>query len=117
MGLDGARSSRLAETVLGLAASSWRPILGRESPVAGLARLTGEAFDRVVGYCATRCAGPYVAIINRRRRSRVAMILDGHRSSLSNEALLPSAWAKEAAGSLRSRAAIMIGRRSRAPRR
>ena len=38
-------------------------------------------------------------------------------TSLSNEALLLAAWAKEAAGSLRSRAAIMIERRSRAPRR
>ena len=36
---------------------------------------------------------------------------------LSNEALLPSALALEAAGSLRSPAAIMIERRSRAPRR
>ena len=36
---------------------------------------------------------------------------------MSNEALLLSAWALEAAGSLRSRAAIMIERRSRAPRR
>ena len=36
---------------------------------------------------------------------------------LHNEALLLAAWALEAAGSLRSRAAIMIGRRSRAPRR
>ena len=45
------------------------------------------------------------------------MIHDGHRSSLSNEALLPTALVWEAAGSLRSRAAIMIGRRSRAPRR
>jgi ketosteroid isomerase-like protein len=35
----------------------------------------------------------------------------------SNEALLPAAWALEAAGSLRSPAAIMIGRRSRTPRR
>ncbi len=35
----------------------------------------------------------------------------------SNEALLLAAWDKEAAGSLRSRAAIMIERRSRAPRR
>ena len=34
-----------------------------------------------------------------------------------NEALLPAAWALEAAGSLRSLAAIMIERRSRAPRR
>ena len=34
-----------------------------------------------------------------------------------NEALLPPAWALEAAGSLRSRAAVMIERRSRAPRR
>jgi len=34
-----------------------------------------------------------------------------------NEALLPSAWALEAADSLRSLAAIMIERRSRAPRR
>jgi len=47
----------------------------------------------------------------------VAMILTGHRSSLSNEALLLAASGKEAAGSLRSLAAIMIGRRSRAPRR
>ena len=45
------------------------------------------------------------------------MILNGRRSSLSNEALLLPAWVREAAGSLRSRAAIMIGRRSRAPRR
>jgi hypothetical protein len=36
---------------------------------------------------------------------------------MPNEALLPAAGAKEAAGSLRSRAAIMIERRSRAPRR
>ena len=36
---------------------------------------------------------------------------------LSNEALLPAAWSREAAGSQRSLAAIMIGRRSRAPRR
>ena len=36
---------------------------------------------------------------------------------LSNEALLPAAWAGEAAGSLRSLAAIMIERRSRTPRR
>ena len=41
----------------------------------------------------------------------------GCRTSLPNEALLPTALAREAAGSLRSRAAIMIGRRSRAPRR
>ena len=34
-----------------------------------------------------------------------------------NEALLPSAQDKEAADSLRSLAAIMIGRRSRTPRR
>ena len=66
MGLDGAMSSRLAGTVLGLAASWWRPILGGGFPVAGLARLTGEAFDRVVGYCAAQCAGPYVETINRR---------------------------------------------------
>ena len=38
-------------------------------------------------------------------------------SRLPNEALLLAAWDREAAGSLRSRAAIMIGRRSRAPRR
>ena len=36
---------------------------------------------------------------------------------LANEALLPTAQAKEAADSLRSLAAIMIGRRSRTPRR
>ena len=36
---------------------------------------------------------------------------------LSNEALLLAACGREAAGSLRSLAAIMIGRRSRAPRR
>ena len=40
-----------------------------------------------------------------------------NRVGLPNEALLPSAWALEAAGSLRSPAAIMIERRSRAPRR
>ena len=34
-----------------------------------------------------------------------------------NEALLPSAWAGVAAGSLRSRAAISMERRSRVPRR
>ncbi len=34
-----------------------------------------------------------------------------------NEALLLAAWGTEAAGSLSSRAAIMIERRSRAPRR
>ena len=39
------------------------------------------------------------------------------RHTRPNEALLPTALATEAAGSLRSRAAIMIGRRSRAPRR
>ena len=38
-------------------------------------------------------------------------------SGPSNEALLPSAQAAEAADSLRSLAAIMIRRRSRAPRR
>jgi len=38
-------------------------------------------------------------------------------SSPPNEALLPSAWALEAAGSLRSPAAIIVKRRSRAPRR
>ena len=38
-------------------------------------------------------------------------------SAAPNEALLLAAWGREAAGSLRSRAAIMIGRRSRAPRR
>jgi len=47
----------------------------------------------------------------------VAIFMNSRPSSLSNEALLPSAWAVEAADSLRSRAAIMIGRRSRAPRR
>ena len=36
---------------------------------------------------------------------------------LPNEALLPSAWAWEAADSLRSLAAITMERRSRAPRR
>ena len=51
---------------IGLAASAWRPILGGEFPVAGLARLTGEVFDQVVGYCAAQCAGPYVATINGR---------------------------------------------------
>ena len=35
----------------------------------------------------------------------------------ANEALLPSAWAMEAAGSLRSRAATIMDRRGRAPRR
>ncbi len=39
------------------------------------------------------------------------------RTATPNEALLPPAQSKEAADSLRSRAAIMIGRRSRAPRR
>ena len=34
-----------------------------------------------------------------------------------NEAPLPTAWALEAAGSLRSLAAIIMERRSRAPRR
>jgi len=37
--------------------------------------------------------------------------------SLPNLALLLPAWGREAAGSLRSPAAIMIERRSRAPRR
>ena len=41
----------------------------------------------------------------------------GCRTSLPNEALLLAAWGREAAGSLRSQAAIMIERRSRAPRR
>ena len=41
----------------------------------------------------------------------------GHEGQPSNEALLPTAQAREAADSLRSLAAIMIGRRSRAPRR
>ena len=36
---------------------------------------------------------------------------------LYNEALLPSAWAREAAGSLRSLAATIMDRRSRSPRR
>ena len=53
----------MARTVIGLAMVSWRPILGGEFPVAGLARLTGEVFDQVVGYCAARCAGPYVQTI------------------------------------------------------
>ena len=39
------------------------------------------------------------------------------REPQANKALLPSAWALVAADSLRSLAAIMIGRRSRAPRR
>jgi hypothetical protein len=49
-----------------LAPSSWQPILGGEFPVIGLARLAGEVFDQVVGYCAAPCAGPYVETINGR---------------------------------------------------
>ena len=45
------------------------------------------------------------------------LIVARQRTSLPNKALLPAAWAMEAADSLRSRAAIMIDRRSRAPRR
>ncbi len=42
---------------------------------------------------------------------------DGPVRALANEALLLAAWGREAAGSLRSQAAIIMNRRSRAPRR
>jgi hypothetical protein len=45
------------------------------------------------------------------------LILARQRTSLPNEALLPPAGAKEVASGLRPLAAIMMNRRSRAPRR
>ena len=48
---------------------------------------------------------------------RAGRNVGGSRTSLPNEALLPTALGRETAGSLRSQAVIMIERRGRAPQR
>ena len=47
----------------------------------------------------------------------MAAVSPRSRGGVANEALLLAAWGREAAGSPRSLAAIMIDRRGRAPRR
>ena len=60
---DRAAIYRMVNAPLGRAASSGQPILGTEYPVARPARLAGRDREGVVGYCAARCAGPYVQTI------------------------------------------------------
>jgi hypothetical protein len=83
-----------------------------------------------VGFCVRAAAIPFISMSRRGRyrpcrgTAKLKTFLRG-RSAVTwrfqlrtpNEALLPSAFAKEAAGSLCSLAAIMIDRRRRPPRR